>query len=75
VFEKELESAILDRQLKTNKDIYCFALHSGMLARHARDAVSSMIKEKKLPNQNLSISYSAWKKGKLEDILHFKGNQ
>ncbi|MDP2799671.1 MAG: hypothetical protein Q8O60_07310, partial [Deltaproteobacteria bacterium] len=37
-FEKELESAVLEHRLTTNKDVYLFALRNGMLATHAREA-------------------------------------
>jgi three-Cys-motif partner protein len=68
VFEKELETAMLGRQLTTNKDVYLFALQNGMLARHARKALELLIKGKKLPEQILHISYDAWKKPELERI-------
>ena len=73
VFEKELEKAILDRILTTNKDIYIFALQNGMLALHARDALNEMIKNKILPKQDFHISYNAWKKSAVEIVKYFKG--
>jgi len=73
VFEKELESEVFGRHLTTNKDVYLFALKNGMLASHARKALGLLIKDKKLPKQNLHVSYDAWKKPKLERICFFKG--
>ena len=70
VFEKELESAVLGRQLTTNKDVYLFALQNGMLASHARKALGLLIKDKKLPKQILYVSYDAWKKPELEKIRY-----
>lgn len=67
-FEKELESAVLGRQLKTNKEIYIFTLQNGMLASHARMAIDLLIKNNKLPKQKLHISYGAWKNPDIERI-------
>jgi three-Cys-motif partner protein len=67
-FEKELESAILGRQLKTNKDIYIFTLLNGMLASHARNALDLLIKNNRIPKQTLHISYGAWRKSDIERI-------
>ena len=71
VFEKELETAVLGRQLKTNKDVYLFALQNGMLAEHARKTLRLLIKDNKLPKQILHVSYDAWKKQKAESIRYF----
>ena len=70
VFEKDLEAAVVGRELKTNKDIYIFALQNGMLADHARDALNSFIKDKKLPKQKLNISYGAWRKSETQWIRY-----
>lgn len=73
VFEKELEKAILDRSLMTNKDVYLFALQNGMLALHVRNALNEMVKNKKLPVQKFHISYNAWKNPATESIQYFTG--
>ena len=70
VFEKDLESAVLERKLTTNKDVYLFALQNGMLVAHARKALGLLVKDKKLPKQNLHVSYDAWKKPELERIRY-----
>jgi hypothetical protein len=75
IFEKDLESVILNRNLSTNKDIYKFALRNGVLSRHARNAIDEMIKDKKLPKQKLHVSYDAWEKTNVEEIKYFQGNQ
>jgi len=72
VFEKELEKEILDRHLKTNKDIYLFALQNGMLASHAKDALNLLVKDEKLPKQKFHVSYNAWKLD-AESVQHFTG--
>jgi three-Cys-motif partner protein len=72
VFEKELEKEILDRHLKTNKDIYIFALQNGMLASHAKDALNLLVKNEKLPKQKFHVSYNSWKLD-AEKIKHFDG--
>jgi len=71
VFEKELELAVLGRQLTTNKDVYLFALQNGMLASHARNTLVLLSKDKKLPKQSLHISYDAWKRPEIEKISYF----
>ncbi|MGD0021266.1 MAG: three-Cys-motif partner protein TcmP, partial [Smithellaceae bacterium] len=73
VFEKELESALLAQRLTTNKDVYLFALQNGMLAMHARNALSLLVKSGKLPKQNIHVSYEAWKKTDAETIQYLKG--
>ncbi len=73
VFEKELEKAILDRSLMTNKDVYLFALQNGMLAAHTKKALNELVKNKKLPKQKFLISYEACKKRAAESIQHFTG--
>lgn len=73
IFEKELEEAIADRHLTTNKEIYIFALQNGMLSTHARDALNEMVKSKKLPTQKFHISYGAWGKPVSESIQYFTG--
>lgn len=73
VFEKELEKEIFDRDLKTNKEIYLFALRNGMLASHAKDALNLLVKNEKLPKQRFNVSYNAWKKLDAESVQHFTG--
>ncbi len=70
IFEKDLESAVLGRQLTTNKDVYLFALQNGMLAEHARKTLRLLIKNNKLSKQTLHVSYDAWKKPELESIRY-----
>jgi len=70
-FEKELESALLEHRLKTNKDVYLFALRNGVMASHAKAALNQMVKEKILPEQTFHVSYDAWKKAATEAIKHF----
>jgi len=62
---------VLERQLETNRDIYLFTLQNGMLASHARKALKLLIKDEKLPSQNLHVSYEAWKKPGLEWIRYY----
>ncbi|MDP2992039.1 MAG: hypothetical protein Q8N82_01605 [Deltaproteobacteria bacterium] len=68
---KELESAVLEHRLTTNKDVYLFALRNGMLATHAREALKLLVKDERLPKQLFHVSYEAWKKPIVEIILHF----
>ncbi|MFH1080096.1 MAG: three-Cys-motif partner protein TcmP [Pseudomonadota bacterium] len=72
VFDNDLKSAILERRILTNKDVYKFALQNGVLPSHAKAALNQMVKESKLPPQVFHISYNAWKKPKAEPIKYFK---
>lgn len=73
IFEKDLEAAVLEHRLLTNKDVYTFALQNGVLSGDAKKALNQMITDGKLPQQNLHVSYDAWKKPYAETICHFKG--
>jgi len=66
---------VLHGTLRTNKDLYLFALRNGMIASHARDALSLMVKNEKLPKQTLHVSYDAWKKPDMENIQLFAGKK
>lgn len=56
VFEGELSSAILNRTLKTNKDIYVYSLERGFLGTHAKRLIDDLIEANKLPKQTLHVS-------------------
>lgn len=68
-FEKEIEEAVLSKKLKTNKDIYGFALFNGFKAEQARKVIAEMIKSGKLPQQKLKISYSSCKSSAEEQFI------
>jgi three-Cys-motif partner protein len=70
-FEEELERELFALRLKTNIDVYLFALQNGMLAIHARDALKLLVRNAKLPKQKFAISYDAWKKSNAKEIKHF----
>ena len=74
-FEKALEKELFNRQLKTNKDVYLFALRNGMLATHAREALNELVKNGLLPKQKVHVSYDAWKKLEIESIQLFAGEK
>ncbi|NCD41390.1 MAG: hypothetical protein EOL88_04790 [Bacteroidia bacterium] len=75
VFERELEDAILGKEVYDNKQIYIYALERGFLARHAKKVVSEMIHKGRLPKQNVNISYDAWKSSKPKQVIVLpKGN-
>lgn len=62
-FEKELKDEILQRKLKTNIDVYKYALFNGFKAEHARNVISDMIRNRIIPQQKLNISYPSCKLG------------
>jgi len=65
----------MNGHLKTNKDLYLFALRNGMLSSHARDGLTLLVKNGKLPKQTLHVSYDAWKKMDTESIQLFAGKK
>ena len=71
-FENELENAIMSQKLSTNIEIYKFCLFNGFKAEQVRKVVSKLIKEKKLPQQRLNISYNSCKPGKAPQQVIFK---
>lgn len=71
MFEKDFESAVLERRILTNKDVYTFALRNGVLSGHAKNALNQMVKDGKLPKQNLHVTYDAWRKPDEEKIQYF----
>ena len=66
-FESDLEKEIMIKNLKTNKDIYKYALFNGFKAEHARKVVSKLMKKGVLPKQGINISYNSCKFG-VKDI-------
>jgi three-Cys-motif partner protein len=70
-FAKELESAVLEHRVSTNKEVYTFALRNGVLPMHAKNALNQMMNDGKLPRQNLHVTYNAWKKPLTETIQYF----
>ena len=69
VFENSLAQAIKTRSLLTNKAVFEFALRHGVLAEHARSALTRLVHDQQLPKQTFHISYDAWKKADAEPIL------
>ena len=68
-FENELEQAILEKRLITNRTVFEFALEHGMLGRQAKEKLAHMVKTGKLPNQNFTISCDAWNKPGIPILL------
>lgn len=61
LFERDLLSLIRSKKIKTNHQIYEFALRSGFLPVHARTALKSMMDEKKIPKQKIPVSRECMK--------------
>lgn len=68
-FEKDLETAILEGRVTTNKDVYIFSLRNGVLPKHARDALKEMMKKNAIQEQHLHVTYNAWENVGCEDII------
>lgn len=56
VFENELKEKILDRELKTDKDVYLFTLNNSFTPAHARKLISTLISEKKIGKCKLDLT-------------------
>ena len=69
VFENDLQGKILNGELQTNKEVYTYALSNGFLPSHAREAVTALKKAKKLPKQQICISYQSCKWDKPEQYI------
>lgn len=63
-FEQELENEVISKHLKTNFDIYIFALKRGFRGSDAKKVILDMINAGRLPKQPVNVSYDAWKKRK-----------
>lgn len=58
-FEYELKAGIKTRRLRTNVDVYNFALNHGFRATHAKTALNKMVESGFLPKQPFHISYDS----------------
>jgi len=72
LFEEELSTDISRQKLRTNKNIYIFALERGFLGKHAKKVIDDLIETGQLPKQSLHISYEAWNKKEPELIKYAK---
>ena len=56
LFESELESKILSRELRNDRDIYLFALTNGFLPIHVRNVITKLLSEKKIDKCKLNLT-------------------
>lgn len=56
LFEKDLAERILSQELRTDKDIYLFALTNGFIPAHVRKVVSKLVADKKINKCSLTLS-------------------
>ena len=61
LFERDLLRKLRAREIKTNYEIYEFALRSGFLSVHARDALKSMMDKGDIPKQKIPVSRECMK--------------
>jgi three-Cys-motif partner protein len=67
-FQRDLRSKILSREITTNRQVFRFALENGFLAKHAREVIAAMKKEKIIKN-SFGVSTDAWKSPDVEILL------
>ena len=62
LFKDALRAALAGREIATNRQLLEFALTSGFLSSHAKNAADELIEEGVLPKQRIAVSYSScWK--------------
>ncbi len=60
-FEGDLHDKILDKQLRTDRDVYLHTLSNGFLPKHAREVLRRLIKENKIEKSSLELSHKVCK--------------
>jgi three-Cys-motif partner protein len=61
LFEKELESKILNLELITDREIYLYALTNGFIPTHVRKVINKLILEKKIDKCKLNLTSTVCK--------------
>ncbi len=63
VFEKELESKILSRELRTDRDIFLYAINRGFINKHIEPVIEKLKQEKRIELKQPSFRCNTvWKK-------------
>lgn len=75
LFESDLLRKLQSKQIRTNRDIFEFALRSGFLAVHARNALKSLMGKGDIPKQRIPISRDCLKSPPVIVQLHGKEPQ
>jgi len=68
LFEKELKTAVLSKQVRTNKELYIYTLEHGFLPKHSRKIINRWMKDGIIPKQTLHISSGAYNKSESQQI-------
>jgi len=64
-FERDLECAIISKELTNNREIYLFTITKGFMPKHAKDVWKNMVNSKKVVNvKRFPINDDVWKKHK-----------
>lgn len=61
LFEQELEERVLGKTLKTNKDVYLFALKNGFLPKHAKVVIDRLMQQRKIEKCAFKLSHEIFK--------------
>lgn len=56
VFERELERKILDREIKTDRELYMFMILGGFKESHVKTVIKKMIENNKLAKSKLTLN-------------------
>ncbi len=70
-FEKELKRKIMERQLRTDKEIYIFTLTNSFIPSHARKVIMELIREKKIHKSELDLTSKVCKANSLVSQIKF----
>ncbi len=63
MFHDDLAELVLSGKMRSNQEVFIYAIESGFLGRHAVEGLKKLVKEGKLPSQRFAISYQAWSAG------------
>lgn len=70
-FESNLTSLILDKKLKTDKEIYLFIITNGFLPKHSKPVLSKLETERKIKKSKLNLTHKVCVKGAVINSIQY----
>lgn len=64
-FENELKENILNKKIINDKELYLYTLNNGFIPSHSKKVIKELIKNNKIKNNQLNISYKVFRKNAL----------
>ena len=62
VFEEDLEEKILSKVLRTEREIYVYALNNGFLGKHIKPIVQKLINQNKIEKESYAFTFATLSK-------------